>query len=515
MGVTIADVARLAGVGRGTVSRVLNDRANVDPQTRARVMAAIQELDFVPSHTARRLSLGRTQTVAVILPFLTRPSAVERLRGIEFALVQAGYDLIVFNVETVQRRDSVFQDLPRAERVDGLIIVSLSPHEIELERIRRSGLPTVLVDAHHRSLPRVVADDVGGGRIATEHLIALGHRRIGFIGDIPRVPLAFTSSRLRLAGVRRATTDRRSVAARLDDRDRRPLASSGSGAGAQDAPASPAVRPGSSAPAIPRRRARSRPRRRSACRSRVMSRSPATTTSSSPTTSGSRPSASPCSSPASGRCSACSRGSTGDRWGRCARSRTSASWCAGRRRRSPPERRPRHAPRLTSVRPLTDTALEPVPTKGPQRRGCDPVFRSVVPCSAPPCGGSPHDGRRHPELTTDIPGSISPRAAARRTSSAGPPPTPPSLDRATDRAAARLRALGDPEPDPFLERLERWWEDLVVGWTSVYGMGGPGQGSGSTGSSMSSSTATTTAALPSAGSTTSGPRTPTGSRTHR
>jgi LacI family transcriptional regulator len=204
MSVTIADVARLAGVGRGTVSRVLNERANVDPTTRARVLAAIKELDFVPNPTARRLSLRRTQTVAVILPFLTRPSAVERLRGIEFALVQAGYDMIVFNIETVVRRDAVFRDLPRPERVDGLIIVSISPHEAEYERIQRSGLPTVLVDAHHRSMPRIVADDVRGGRLATEHLIALGHRRIGFIGDIPRTPLAFTSSRLRLTGVRRA-----------------------------------------------------------------------------------------------------------------------------------------------------------------------------------------------------------------------------------------------------------------------------------------------------------------------
>ena len=204
MGVTIGDVARLAGVGRGTVSRVLNERANVDPATRERVLLAIKELDFVPSPTARRLSLRRTQTIAVILPFLTRPSAVERLRGIEFALVQAGYDMIVFNVETVERRDEVFRDLPRPERVDGLIIVSLSPHEPELQRIQRSGLPAVLVDAHHRSLPRVIADDVCGGRIATEHLIGLGHRRIGFIGDIPRTPLAFTSSRLRLSGARRA-----------------------------------------------------------------------------------------------------------------------------------------------------------------------------------------------------------------------------------------------------------------------------------------------------------------------
>jgi DNA-binding LacI/PurR family transcriptional regulator len=202
--VTIGDVARQAGVGRGTVSRVLNERANVDPATRARVLAAIRELDFVPNPTARRLSLGRTQTVAVILPFLTRPSAVERLRGIELALVSAGYDMVVFNVETQERRDAVFRDLPRAERVDGLIVVSLSPHAVELERIRRSGLPTVLVDAHHRALTRVVTDDVRGGRLAAEHLIELGHRRIGFIGDIPRVPLAFTSSRLRLSGVRRA-----------------------------------------------------------------------------------------------------------------------------------------------------------------------------------------------------------------------------------------------------------------------------------------------------------------------
>lgn len=203
MSVTISDVARLAGVGRGTVSRVLNERANVDEKTRARVLVAIAELDFVPSEAARRLSLKRTKTVAVILPFLTRPSAVERLRGVEAALVKAGYDMIVFNVETVERREVVFRDLPRRERVDGLIIISLSPHEHELERIQRVGLPAVLVDAHHRALPRVVADDVLGGRLASRHLIALGHRRIGFLGDIPRTTLAFTSSRLRLTGVRR------------------------------------------------------------------------------------------------------------------------------------------------------------------------------------------------------------------------------------------------------------------------------------------------------------------------
>jgi LacI family transcriptional regulator len=203
-GVTIADVARAAGVGRGTVSRVLNERANVDPETRARVLATIRELDFVPNPAARRLSLRRTQTVAVVIPFLTRPSALERLRGIEQGLSRAGYDALVFNIETAERRTAVFHDLIRRERVDGLIIVSLSPHPDEVARIQRIGLPTILVDAHHRALPRVIGNDVLGGRMATQHLLRLGHREIGFVGDVPRVPLSFSASRLRLAGVRQA-----------------------------------------------------------------------------------------------------------------------------------------------------------------------------------------------------------------------------------------------------------------------------------------------------------------------
>lgn len=204
MPATIEDVARLAGVGRGTVSRVLNDRANVDPETRQRVLAAIRELDYVPSSAARRLSLRRTQTIAVVVPYLTRPSVVERLRGIEQALVEAGLDMIVFNVETAERRDAILRDLPRPERIDGMILVSIAPHEDELRRIRRAGFPLVLIDAHHRSVPRVVIDDVGGGRLAGRHLVDLGHVRIGFVGDPLRPAIGFTSSRLRLRGVEQA-----------------------------------------------------------------------------------------------------------------------------------------------------------------------------------------------------------------------------------------------------------------------------------------------------------------------
>jgi len=183
------------------VSRVLNERPNVDPATRERVHRAIRELDYMPGTTARRLSLGRTQTIAVVVPFLTRPSVVERLRGIEQALVDAELDMIVFNVETPLRRDAVLRDLSRPTRVDGAILVSIAPHEHELRVLQRAGLPIVLVDAHHRSVPRVVVDDVGGGRLAGQHLLDLGHMRIGFVGDPLRPPLGFSSSRLRLHGL--------------------------------------------------------------------------------------------------------------------------------------------------------------------------------------------------------------------------------------------------------------------------------------------------------------------------
>jgi DNA-binding LacI/PurR family transcriptional regulator len=208
---TIRDVARLASVGRGTVSRVLNDSPRVDPRTRERVQRAIAELDFVPSATARRLKTGRTDAIGVVVPFLTRPSIVERLRGIEAALTSTPFDLVVFNIETPERRETVIRHLARRDRVDGLIFVSLSPNSGELDWMVRTGLPTVLVDGYHRALSRVVIDDVAGGRLATTYLLELGHRRIAFIGDDPKrrddvakTAFKFSPARLRRIGMKAA-----------------------------------------------------------------------------------------------------------------------------------------------------------------------------------------------------------------------------------------------------------------------------------------------------------------------
>lgn len=181
--VTIRDVARQAGVGVGTVSRVLNESPLVSEETRRKVLTAIEELDFAPSPIARRLSRGKSMSIAVIAPFFTRRSYVERLQGIENVLSSQLYDLVLYNVETVARRDDCLRFVPRRERVDGLLILSLAPTDQEAESLVQTGVPTVLVDARHPRLNSVQVDDVEGARSAINHLVELGHRRIAYVGE--------------------------------------------------------------------------------------------------------------------------------------------------------------------------------------------------------------------------------------------------------------------------------------------------------------------------------------------
>lgn len=205
--VTIREVAKVAGVGLGTVSRVINNSPQVSEATRQRVLQVIEDLNYVPNPTARRLSLGKTLTIAVIAPFFTRPAVIERLRGVENSLAESEYDLILYNVETVARRDSIMREIPRRERADGVLIISLSPRNADIPSLAHADLPIVLIDANHPSLTtlnRVVVDDVEGGRVATQHLINLGHRRIGFISDLLESPFNFTSSLYRYQGYRQA-----------------------------------------------------------------------------------------------------------------------------------------------------------------------------------------------------------------------------------------------------------------------------------------------------------------------
>jgi LacI family transcriptional regulator len=196
-------VAERAGVGIGTVSRVLNDSPGVAQATRVRVRAVMQELGYRPSPTARNLSLGRTQTLGVIAPFFTSPSVVERLRGIDDVVGGSAYDLTLFNIETLDQRRAALRRFARRDRVDGVIVISLPLKPGEVRALYRDRVPTVLIDVAHALLPNVAIDDVAGGAMAARHLLEAGHRQIAFVGDVEDNPFAFASSQRRLDGLRR------------------------------------------------------------------------------------------------------------------------------------------------------------------------------------------------------------------------------------------------------------------------------------------------------------------------
>ena len=198
--VTIRHVAARAGVGAGTVSRVLNGSPKVSAPTRERVLAAIDELSYRPNPLAQGLSRGRCQTLGVVVPFFTHASAVERLRGVVSALDDSRYDLVLFNVESPIHRDEHFASLTRRDRADGLLVLSLPPRPADLDRLTAAGVPVVLVDVHGTGVPSVVTDNEEGGRMATRLLVDLGHECIAFIGEEPDNPLGFVSGTARQQG---------------------------------------------------------------------------------------------------------------------------------------------------------------------------------------------------------------------------------------------------------------------------------------------------------------------------
>lgn len=206
--VRIADVAARAGVGVGTVSRVLNGSPHVREGTRQRVLEAISQTQYRPSRLAAGLSRGTSGSVAIIVPFLTRPSVVARLAGVIEVLDAEGYDTIVCNVESPAQRDRQVRMFSDGHRAAAAVVVSLRLSAAQLAGLTVARMPVVAVDAVIPGVPGTVVDDVRGGMLATSHLLALGHRRIGFIGDTGRVGgLTFSSTTDRLRGYRQALSE--------------------------------------------------------------------------------------------------------------------------------------------------------------------------------------------------------------------------------------------------------------------------------------------------------------------
>ncbi len=183
--VTIRDVARLAGVHPGTVSRALNaeTRGLVNQETAERVLRAAEELDYRPNPIARSLKTNRSYTIGVLIPDITNPLFPPILRGIEDCLSDAGYTALIVNTDNDAERERSHLEAMRTRQVEGLISATARLDREVLADVAARGTPLVLVNRSFEdgSVPAVAVDDRQGIRLAVEHVAGLGHQRIGHI----------------------------------------------------------------------------------------------------------------------------------------------------------------------------------------------------------------------------------------------------------------------------------------------------------------------------------------------
>ena len=200
---TILDVAERAGVSPSTVSHVLNKTRHVSEMTRARVLQAVDELNYRPNILARSLRRRETHTLGILIPDNTNPFFAEMVRGIEDTVFDEGYTVLLGNSDGESDKELRYLDLFVNKQVDGVVLVAAAmKNEESFEVLRDPSVSTVIVDREIEleRMDRVLADNLSGGYTATRHLLQLGHRRIGCITG----PSQVTPSAERVIGYQKA-----------------------------------------------------------------------------------------------------------------------------------------------------------------------------------------------------------------------------------------------------------------------------------------------------------------------
>lgn len=182
MGVSIDDVAARAQVSTATVSRALRGLPRVSEATRAKVLAVAESMGYVPSPSASGLASGRTRTVGVLVPFVDRWYFGHAIEGIDQVLRDNGYNLLLFSLGGYlhgQKRS--FTESMVRKQIDGLLVLSLGLSDEELRQLHHTDIPLMSVGGPVEGCSGVYIDDAAAATMATEHLIGLGHRRIGYL----------------------------------------------------------------------------------------------------------------------------------------------------------------------------------------------------------------------------------------------------------------------------------------------------------------------------------------------
>lgn len=198
----IQDVAARAGVSVGTVSNVLNRPNEVSSDSVQRVNRAIEELGYVRNDAARKLRAGVSTTVGFVVLDGQNPFYNDVVRGAEDEATSHGIAILYGNTDEDASREKLYLDLFEEQQVRGLLIAPYGDVTARLQKLRANGIAAVLVDrfSGDGKLSSVSVDSVAGGRIAVEHLIGAGHRRIAFVGG----PFDIRQVNDRLAGARAA-----------------------------------------------------------------------------------------------------------------------------------------------------------------------------------------------------------------------------------------------------------------------------------------------------------------------
>ena len=200
--VNMADVARAAGVSTSTVSRALRGQPGVSGQTRERIRSIAAGLSYVVSPEASALARRSTHRVGVVVPNIGAWFFSTMLAGIEGLLRRADLDTLIYHVDGVADRRRFFEQLPARRKVDAVIVVALPVTEEQVQRLGLMGVHVVVAGGRLGSYPHVRIDDVGVGRRAVQHLVALGHERIAMIRSRDREGVSWPADEARTAGFR-------------------------------------------------------------------------------------------------------------------------------------------------------------------------------------------------------------------------------------------------------------------------------------------------------------------------
>ena len=202
MGVSIKDIAKAAGVSHSTVSRALADSSLVAAETKRRIRRLAKEMGYSPSAIARGLVTKRTNTVGLVVTTIADPFVSEVVRGIEETALDNGYSVILCDSNAEPQREITAVRTLREKRVDGIIVTASRVGNLYLPLLEEVEVPIVLINNQRggRYVYSVATDNVHGGEMATNHLLELGHRCIGYIAG----PEGASSSLDRLQGYKRA-----------------------------------------------------------------------------------------------------------------------------------------------------------------------------------------------------------------------------------------------------------------------------------------------------------------------